>query len=519
MKDEVSTLRTELGSVGSEVSGLRDDHSKLVEKVDKLKTSAIGGFGVAALEDEIDALKKADQSQFERVAALDTSVEEIAEKVDSLEMHFANSSTIGPAVTTAELSKSFQSLHSQVVESFAQRVHVEETQNEKLKTLTNQVVDNEAAQRKLEGEFTDYTEKWKRSWDARDAALIKAVTKVENEQALFRTALTQRPAHGLSHEELRQLQDANKMGLTVRNLESQVTSLQKGVEKQSHISLSLNQRFNNLTTESLAKQILTVGNKALPKFENRLQKVEAEMQVLHQRVDTLPTIVDMQPELKIKFQDIEESIAESKQVSQTNHDTLAKNFETAKAEVVQDIKKLETSVTEHGKSHLAHRQTTQGLEFRLDGVDRRLDNLDGVIEGVRSSELLVTTDHKTPSTPQSSAAAINGISEKSKSRGHDGTPEIRDSRSRSGEDLASVRISRTLNDSSDKAEDGESLLASFLTRPPVHEAQRQSPRRAPPAPNGLLKRKRSKRKGSKKQDDATDSDFSIKGRATKETRR
>ena len=48
MEDEVSTLRTDPGSVGSQVSDLCDDYSELVEKVDKLKPSATGGSGVTA---------------------------------------------------------------------------------------------------------------------------------------------------------------------------------------------------------------------------------------------------------------------------------------------------------------------------------------------------------------------------------------------------------------------------------------------------------------------------------------
>jgi DNA repair exonuclease SbcCD ATPase subunit len=557
LRDDISSIRRDLGTLSSQISGQEEKGSELTGRVVGLEDFATTGRrGIESLQTEVDTLKRADQDQSEKVAALDTSMEEFAETLKSLDTqltHFKatpqSSSVEGELAALrsqfAEHSmerKSFEDKLSEELKALQQQANdartrqsanntgmdkdpqalrsqisdlaTKEMLNKEVETLTAKLAEQAAVQtgdvKKLQSEFTDYTENWKRSEAERDRALVGEVDKLRVDQAVLKTALAQRPAQGLSPEERQQVQYAAGVAAAFRELAAQVTSLQKDLEKQTHLSVNLNQRFNNLTTDELARRMTGVIGKALPKYEKHVQtldgvvqKLESEVLRLCQKVDAPDKWEGTALELEKRCQQLKEWVEGVAANMQSSHDNLAKNFEDGRDKIESRVDELqarqdklqarqgelETSACQDETSQSTYRESTaknlKGLETRLEGVESRVEN-------ITPRELFPNSDHK-------------------KQLGVNPPP-----RSNGGNGSGPRRI--TVDDSEDEEDsvDAADILARFTKlppQPPKSSLPRQSSRKS------THSRGSSKRKRSRSQEDATETEYSVKGRASKQPHR
>ncbi|EXJ61056.1 hypothetical protein A1O7_05209 [Cladophialophora yegresii CBS 114405] len=553
VRDDLSSIKTDLGTLSSQVSGQIEEHFKLTTRVKALEDSTRPGYqGIDGLQVEIDALKRVDQDQSEKVAALDTSLEEFAEKFASLETRLAHSNATSYSTSAIEeltsvrsqlaghimewksseerLSKELSGLRQQVKEATtratadkaevqrdlqilrtliadhaSKRTKWQETLEEEVKALTANFVQQASMQardvKKLETEFTAYTETWKRSETERERTLVEAVDKLRDEQAVMRRGLAQRSTQGLSQDERQQVQHAASLASNVRELGVQVTSVQKDLEKQCHLTVSLTQRFNNLSTDELARRMTGVVNKALPKYEkqvqkldDQVQKLESEVQGLYQKVDAPHKAEGTPIEVSMELQDLGGSIEDLAEKFQSSHDTLAKNFVEARDKIQSQIeelqenqRELEISVGQNEASKSTYQESTAEA---LKAFETRLEGLDSRTEKPAARELFPNSGHKTAINPLPRSTSSN------------------------------VRLPRkvTVDDSEDEEEDVNSvdILARFTKPPPQQPKiflQRQSSRRSTQSGGS------SKRKRSLSREETTEAEYSIKGRASKHQHR
>ena len=535
-KDGISNMKTDLRSVNSQVSDVRQNYSKLAGKVDSLESpDKAGGSIPAAFESEIKYLQKVDQDQLEKLAALDTSVEEIDAKVSSLTTHLNQFSAAIEELRALQTqltannsawknfeeraSEEIKTIQQQVVDPMTNRLSSDDTTtSEKVETIRSQLEEFATRQDKLNDdikllatqvseqgseqsttikglqmEFTRYTEARTASEEQRDLTLMDEIAKVRREfqqdQLIVRAALAQRPTHGLSHDERLQIQ----------KLEVQIDALQKLHEKHSHILASLNHRFSTLTTETLARQMMGVANKALPKFEQALRKVESEVQELRDKLATSANGVP--PEVEKSILSIQESVVSLETSLLGKHDTLAKNFIDGRDQVVKKLEELEESAARHETDQSTYRESTarnfKTFETRLDNVNAKIEDTDDRMKEIPSRRELF------PRKDRAKAYANNqAVSGNNRVQGP-----------------SSVSVSGVVQGSDDDDDDDnevnrQDLLQRFdAGTAPRRGTPRQSVRHGH-QPNSAS----SKRKRSESQEKTNDFEFSIKGRSSKGTR-
>ncbi len=563
-KDGISTTKADLHSFSSELSDMRDSHLKLTGKVDGLATPTVAeGPLCASLESEITSLKCAGQDQLEKLAALDTSVEEIDTKVSSLTPQFdqipmaieqldalhaqivesnatwqgfeekvsteiktiqqqvTDSFTMRPFDITS-LSKTMKTMEDRLEEFNSQHTRSEEKLNSDIKSfatiLSQQAAVQSRSVTKLEQEFTRYTEARTASEEQRDLALMDDIAKLRQELqedlVTIKAAYAQRSAQTLSTDERLQIS-------SVQIIRARVDVLEKSLEKQSHISLDLNHRYNNLTTESLARRMMGVANKALPIFEKGLQKLEADVQDLREEV-AKPNSIPAEVEKTILS--IQGSVESLEMTFQGKFDILAKNFTDGRDTIVKKIEELEESTARHEiqTSQSTYRESTaknfKALETRIDNVNTKIDDIDKQIEEISSRELFPSKDRKRASidTQGASSNGSQGPSNQPKIGNHSVMHKSLEPAGPANS-TSSVSVSRVVQGSDDE-DDNETnrrdLLEQFTNLAPRNATPRQPIRRGPQPNQPSTKRKR-----SHSQENTKDVEFSIKGRSSKGTRR
>jgi chromosome segregation ATPase len=550
LRDDISSIKRDLGTLSSQISGQEEKGSELTGRVVGLEDFATTGRrGIESLQTEVDTLKRADQDQSEKVAALDTSMEEFAETLKSLDTqstHFkatpqsssvegklaalrsqfdehimeqkcfedklkaleqqANDARTCQSANNTGMDKDPQALQSQISDLATKTTEWKEMLNKEVKTLTAKFAVQTDDVKKLRSDFTNYTEIWERS-EAERRALVGAVDKLRVDQAVLKTALAQRPAQGLSPEERQQLQHAAGVAAAFRELAAQVTSLQKDLEKQTHLSVSLNQRFNNLTTDELARRMTGVIGDALPKYEQQVQKLDGVVQKLEGEVLRLCQEVDAPDkwegtalELEKRCQQLKEWVEGVAANMQSSHDNLAKNFEDGRDKIESRVDELqarqdklqarqgelETSACQNETSQSTYRESTAK---NLNRIETRLESVESRVEKITPRELFPKSDHK-------------------KELGVNPPP-----RSNGGNGSGPRRV--TVDDSEDEEDgvDAADILARFTKlppQPPKSSLPRQSSRKS------THSRGSSKRKRSRSQEEATETEYSVKGRASKQ---
>lgn len=189
-------------------------------------------------------------------------------------------------------------------------------------------------------------------------------------------------------------------------LESAKT-LSARMEKQEHQHQWLRTRFDNLTTESLYRQIIGYVAPSLPQFEQGLIKMDRGMETLQTKVTQISTRLEASTsDLSSRVQLLEDNLAAASTKSQQQHATLAKEFEEARHRFFKQFTDLESWKTEYEE----HVNKLSGIAKNKvqDGKDRNRVDL-----GTRSTRDSSTPhnriDQSSPglrgrSTPQSTPA-------------------------------------------------------------------------------------------------------------------
>jgi hypothetical protein len=121
------------------------------------------------------------------------------------------------------------------------------------------------------------------------------------------------------------------------------------VDKTAHILTGLNHRVNNITTDSLARQMTGVANKALVKYEKDLRKAERDIYVLQQAAEKLTGTIDelqtrpvasaapTSPTASTALADLQKQVNRNR----ANHETLTSNVEKEKTQIEERLISLE----------------------------------------------------------------------------------------------------------------------------------------------------------------------------------
>lgn len=542
LKDDITNIKTELLTIRENQVTLSQNNSQNDESQ-----------RIPTMEADINSLKKSNQDQLERVTAMDTSLEEISDQVKSVEAQFSHFTTMShpPAIPDevrvlqsqfAELSSAEKQLtqkfdtiqhfitdvkekyqsadpstiftevkavEAQVTEHTARLVQLEQARKKEEEMLNSRLAEQSANQAHsaerlndsmlaLQTEFTNYTNRWKASETTRDRALVEAVTKVQEEQAGLRaTIYGQHPQQTLSQEPLQQAQPPTNIASNVRNLMSQVAALQKGLEKQTHMSVNLTQRFNNLTTEALARQIVGVANKALPNLEKGLKSVEGDLLELRGKMDRVQNDREegISAETMKRFVDIEEKVDGVETTVLIKHESLMKSFEEGRDMLMGKFEQVEASIGRNETSQKTYRDSTTA---NLKALETQVETVNVELEAVKRFHGVPTRDQKTIPVIAESAKHEDSDASSGQRKLDSHTVEPRPGNSSAHD--SNGRIQRTLDDDSDYEEmkNGDALLASFKKPPglipPTSTLSKQSPR-VTQLSQGTSKRKRSESVG------------------------
>jgi len=121
-------------------------------------------------------------------------------------------------------------------------------------------------------------------------------------------------------------------------------SLGRRMEKQEHQHQYLTSRFDNLTTESLHRQMIGYVAPALPRLEQGLHTVDLGMGALEKRVaDVSSQLKASESSLQSRIQLAEENLTGFISRSKEQYETLAKEFKETCDDVLPKLKDLDSS--------------------------------------------------------------------------------------------------------------------------------------------------------------------------------
>jgi hypothetical protein len=120
------------------------------------------------------------------------------------------------------------------------------------------------------------------------------------------------------------------------------------MEKQEHQHQWLRTRIDNMTTESLHRQIIGYVAPVLPKFEAGLLKMDTGMENLEKRVSQISNQLEASgSDSDSRVQLVEDNLTGFITKSQEQHETLAREFRETRDVVLEQLKDLESSKTEY----------------------------------------------------------------------------------------------------------------------------------------------------------------------------
>ena len=484
LSEEIRLLQSTLGRLAT--AQRQVDNSDVSERLSLLQTQ-INDFATSRRPPEMEAIMEELRHTRGQVTTCFNDLKRYEEKFSKeLESFQRQVTALRPpqrVVDTPELSSKWEAFQTQVAEHVASFTHREEKISEDMESIKTEHARSKdqfnADLGQLQLEFTNYTELWKKSESSRDKTLIDAVKQVQDEQTYLKdTLVTLGASSGLASEQREQNSEVARVASSIREVATQVDGLQRALEKQMHVTMGLNQRFNNLTTESLARQMVGVANKAIPKFEKVLRKVEGQVQDLQQKMETFASeLGGMKSDLESKHDAL---VKRHDSLVETN-DTLTKNFEKGRDEIVNQIRELEN--------------TRDSTQKDLKALETKLENTNFEIEKTKHSSQESTRDRYHLGTEE---PLIN-------SNGQQGTPQreteslpvvARSRTSSQHADARGQRVTMAINDSDEEEDDEvrEAMLESFK-KPPLppssRNSSREAPQRTPKSSGSSSKRKRS----------------------------
>ncbi|KIW99416.1 uncharacterized protein Z518_11404 [Rhinocladiella mackenziei CBS 650.93] len=351
VETNLATLLKETSQDMAEQAALRSQLSDIQYGLERVKTSSADlQVGTNTLRNEVGNLQKSSEAQSDKVHTLQRFLEKQHEELQSFESALAGAKS--------EMSKSFASHTDAAANALASR---------------------------MDDKFEKFTTEVDRANNARDALIVEDIKRTERDlRAKFESIQQQLmevekgsksrlDVPQLSNEHLQTLESAAALVPRIRELESQLETLRKGLEKQVHLSQWQSHRFDNLTSETLARQMIGVVAPTLPKFEQGLGKVEAEVQNLRSRLEQPSHMAEeFTAEQDERLRALEENIDGARTHARSNYDSLVREFRKTRDNIVNDIKKLQMSHTRSIKNYSKYHASTNK---KLDEIETYLEDL------------------------------------------------------------------------------------------------------------------------------------------------
>ncbi|KAJ4501929.1 hypothetical protein HRR78_008813 [Exophiala dermatitidis] len=190
-------------------------------------------------------------------------------------------------------------------------------------------------------------------------------------------ALEDRPSTpSLSREHLQTLNGVAGLIPKLSAFEADLRKLQSGLEKHSHMIQWQTHRFDNLTSESLARQMIGLVNPVLPKFEAglvKIDKVEEEMTRFWKRLEHTQTKAERPTEKEHQpLEDVREELKRVKIELGTEYESLASEFCNTRDNVVADVRRLQDS---HERAAQQVATLSASTEKRLGEIEHQIETL------------------------------------------------------------------------------------------------------------------------------------------------
>lgn len=253
--------------------------------------------------------------------------------------------------------------------------------------------------------------------------LIDRIGRLQDRLTEAETAWQDRASTDLlSSEHRKMLEDVGGWIPRLREWEASLSKLQKGLDKHTHLIQWQTHRFDNLTTETLARQIIAILSPVLPRFEEGLVKVEAELERIWKKLDqptSMAEAEDTSAEERRRLRACEQDLARAKAEAQSEYESLAAEFRTTRDKVMADLTRLEAShsrsKTQHATDNAAIEERINDVEAQLDVMRRRLSRKDS--SATSSPNNTAAPGRQNPSAIEPSQTGRRGFRQKSNGRG------------------------------------------------------------------------------------------------------
>ncbi|EXJ91466.1 hypothetical protein A1O3_00014 [Capronia epimyces CBS 606.96] len=245
--------------------------------------------------------------------------------------------------------------------------------------------DLRAQLQELHDRVEKFTSETARENKARDGLLAEEIERINQDLSdrideiqhelmeVEKASKAQLSAPSLSTEHLQKLEILAGLQPRLRELEAGVGRLQKGLEKNIHMIQWQTHRFDNLTSETLVRQMIGVLSPILPKFEQGLVKVEAEiMQIQRKLAEPMAKVDAPPPENEQSIKAFEEGLALARTEAKLEYESLACEFRTTCDEVMVNFRRLEDLQNQSESQLATYRSTT---EKKISDIEGQLDSL------------------------------------------------------------------------------------------------------------------------------------------------
>ncbi|EXJ93347.1 hypothetical protein A1O1_01739 [Capronia coronata CBS 617.96] len=332
--------------------------------------------------------------------------------------------------------------------------------------------------RDLHERLDKHTSETARANRARDVLLVEEIERINHELSdkiesiqneLSEVENHTRPAvTSLSSEQSQVLESVAGLIPKLQDSESELAKLQKGLEKQTHIIQWQTHRFDNLTSETLARQMVGVLCPILPRFEEGLVKVEGDIARLWRRLEEpAPKAQDPPSDHEQRLLALKQDLSCAKTEVKSEYESLAREFRTVRDTVMAELKRLEDSHTRFDQQQATCRASN----------DKQMSDVEAQVAALRRA--LSGNDRFPASSPDTGACSPSSqdIGAHAAAAGHNASNLERSTQHKAGavhkpNGIMKVAIEPEELDAEDIGEQASVLLESFLKKPGQATGQR-----------------------------------------------